>query len=247
MYDDFAMVYDELMKEINYNEWVDYLFRLMLNSPKPISSILEFGCGTGNVTCGLAKKGFEMTAVDLSESMLTMADEKISQMGLNNVRLFKGDMSNFAISETFDAVISACDSVNYLPDLDTFDAFIECSVNALKPGGLLTFDMNTATKYKDIIKDQTFVYDLDDVFCVWENDPHVEEGFMNFDLTFFARKENELYERYEEHQTQYIYTAEDIFRLLKRPDLKNQKVYAFGTFLNGGNDHTRLQFLAEKR
>ena len=247
MYDDFAMVYDELMKEIDYNQWTDYLFRLFLNSPKPIHTVLEFGCGTGNITCGLAQKGYEITAVDLSESMLTMADEKIEKLGLDNVRLFKGDMSNFAIGEEFDAVICCCDSVNYLPDMESFANFIECSINALKPGGLLTFDMNTSSKFKDVIKDQTFVYDLDDVFCVWENDAHIEEGRMDYVLNFFVEQENGLYERFEETQSQYIYSAEQIYQLLKRPDLKNQKVYGFGTFLNGGNDHSRIQFVAEKR
>ena len=95
MYEDFAKVYDELMQEINYDEWADYIFRMTLNSTKPIKKILEFGCGTGNITLRLAKKGFDMTAVDLSEDMLTVADEKAEAQGIENVRFFKGDMSNF--------------------------------------------------------------------------------------------------------------------------------------------------------
>ena len=247
MYEDFAQVYDALMSEIDYKEWSDYIFRLMLNSQKEVKSILEFGCGTGNITLELAKKGFDMTAVDLSENMLTVADEKAEEAGLNNIRFYLGDMSNFAIQEKFDAVISCCDCVNYLSDLEAFNNFISCSIDALKPGGILAFDMNTKSKYHDVIKDRTFVYDLDDIFCVWENDPHFDEKYMDFDLSFFVQRKDGLYERFDEVQKQYIYMAEDIFHLLKRPDLKDVKIYNFGTFLAGGNENDRIQFIAEKR
>lgn len=247
MYEDFAQVYDALMTEINYKEWADYLFRVMLNAKNEVKTILEFGCGTGNITLELARKGYEITAVDLSENMLTVADEKIEEAGLNNVRFFMGDMSNFAIQEKFDAVICCCDSVNYLPNLEAFNNFISCSVDALKPGGMLTFDMNTKTKYQEVIKDRTFVYDLEDIFCVWENDPHIDEMRMDFDLSFFVEQENGLYQRFDEKQSQYIYSAEDIFHILKRPDLINQRVHAFGTFIAGGNENDRIQFIAEKR
>ena len=89
MYADFSKVYDELMQEIDYGAWGDYLFRITLNAARPIKKVLEFGCGTGNITLELAKKGFEVTAVDLSEEMLTVADEKADAAGLP-VRFSKG-------------------------------------------------------------------------------------------------------------------------------------------------------------
>lgn len=247
MYEEFAQVYDTLMTEINYKEWADYLFRVMLNASSPVKSILEFGCGTGNITCELAQKGYDMTAVDISEDMLTVADEKAEAKGLDNIQFYLGDMSSFAMEKKFDAVICCCDSVNYLADLEAFDSFITCSVDALKPGGLLTFDMNTVWKYKELIKNNTFVYDLEDVFCVWENDPHFDENRMDFDLSFFINKGDDLYKRCDEHQSQTIFKAEDIFFLLKRPELTNVKVQTFGTFLAGNDESERLQFVAEKR
>ena len=247
MYEDFAKVYDELMQEINYDEWADYIFRMTLNSTKPIKKILEFGCGTGNITLRLAKKGFDMRAVDLSEDMLTVADEKAEAQGIENVRFFKGDMSNFQIGETFDAVIVCCDSFNYLKSLDEIESFLSCSAEALKPGGLLMFDMNTPEKYKETIGDNTFVYNFDNVYCVWENTLHPDDNKVDFDLSFFVRREDDLYERYEEEQSQYYYPVEDIFKLLKVPAFKNQKIYDFGTFLAGGALSDRVQYVAEKR
>ena len=68
--------------------------------------------------------------------------------------LFMGDMSNFQIGEEFDAVVSCCDSVNYLPDKDAVQNFIYCSQDALKSGGLLLFDINTPVKFKEVNQGQ---------------------------------------------------------------------------------------------
>lgn len=247
MYDDFAQVYDSLMQEIDYKEWADYIFRILLNCKHPVKSILEFGCGTGNITVELAKKGFDMTAVDISESMLTVCDEKVEKEGLDNVRLFKGDMRNFRIDEKFDAVICCCDSINYLEEMKDIENFIMCASDVLVPNGMLTFDMNTPVKYHDVIGDNTFVYNLDDVFCVWENLPDFDNNVMNYDLSFFIRRDDGLYERYEEEQKQHIFNVENVFKLLRNPELKDQKIYAFGTFLAGGSDCDRVQYVAEKR
>ncbi|MFR2407255.1 MAG: class I SAM-dependent DNA methyltransferase, partial [Eubacterium callanderi] len=82
MYEEFAQVYDDLMREIDYKQWGDYVFRLLLNAKNEVKSVLEFGCGTGNITSELAQKGYAVTAVDLSEEMLTVADEKIAEQNL---------------------------------------------------------------------------------------------------------------------------------------------------------------------
>ncbi len=247
MYGDFAQIYDELMREIDYKQWADYIFRHMLNGKREVKKVLEFGCGTGNITCELAKKGFEMTAVDISEEMLTMADEKAAEEKLNNIRFFMGDMSNFQIGEKFDAVISCCDSVNYLEDLESVHNFLESSYEVLEDEGMLLFDINTETKFKEIIGDNTFVYNLDDIFCVWENVPDFKAGRMDYDLSFFVKQENGLYARYDESQSQFIYKVEDIFHAIKQIGFTDIKVLTFGTFMPGGNESERVQFVATKK
>lgn len=245
MYNDFAAVYDSLMSEINYDEWADYLHRQFLNMAEEPKKIIEFGCGTGNITTRLAKKGYDMTAVDISEEMLTVADEKADQQHLN-VRFYKGDMSNFAIAEQFDAVISACDSVNYLESLEDVAGFVQGAYEALKPGGELLFDMNTVSKFKNVIGDNTFIYDVEDAYCVWENDPVFAQDKIKYNLTFFVKGEDGRYDRFEEQQVQYIYLAGDIYRLLKQTGFKDIKIFNFGTFLAGSDENDRLQFSAKK-
>ncbi len=243
MYEKFAEVYDTLMNDIDYEQWSDYLYRLILNAPIEVKDVLEFGSGTGNITTRLAKKGYDMTAVDISEDMLTIADEKAQNEGLD-ITFYLGDMSNFSIAKRYDAVISACDTVNYLEDLDKIASFLEASYEVLNPGGILLFDINTETKFKKAIGDNTFVYNLDDVYCVWESQN--KEDQLEYDITFFVKGDDGRYDRYEEEQKQYAYEVKDIYKLLKRIGYKDIKVYNFGTFLAGTDEHDRLQIYAQK-
>lgn len=246
MYEEFAQVYDELMKEIDYDKWSDYIQGLFSNGKREIKSVLEFGCGTGNITCNLAAKGFDMTAVDLSETMLTVADEKADRMDLKNIQFYLGDMSKFQINQRFDAVISCCDSVNYLPDLEALENFLHSSYQCLESQGLLLFDMNTVSKYKETIRDNTYIYDLDNIFCVWENEPDFEENAIYFNLTFFSKNKNGTYNRYEESQTQYMYTIEEIQRCLTNAGFDNVQYYDFGGCTPGNDKCERIQIIAEK-
>jgi len=247
MYEEFAQVYDNLMKEIDYSKWSEYLQGLFLNANREINSVLEFGCGTGNITCSLADKGFEMTAVDLSEAMLTFADEKAHEKGLKNIQFYLGDMSNFEINQTYDAVISCCDCVNYLPSLESLQSFLVCSHDRLKSKGLLLFDINTISKYKNIIKDNTYIYDVDDVFCVWENEPDYAKKEIQFNLTFFCENPDKTYSRFEEIQTQYMYTIDEINRCLTTIGFHKIKYFDFGTDIQGSDDRERIQIVAEKK
>lgn len=243
MYSDFADVYDQLMGEVDYDQWADYLYRLLLNAPKEVKKVLEFGSGTGNITTRLAKKGFELTAVDISEDMLSIADEKADRENLN-VNFYLGDMSNFVIGEKFDAIVSACDTVNYLESLDKIAGFIEGAYETLVSGGVLLFDINTVTKFKKTIGDNTFVYNLDDVFCVWES--QADENRVDYDLTFFTKGEDGRYDRHEESQSQFAYEVKDIYQILKDVGFKDIKFFNFGSFLAGTDEHERLQIFARK-
>ncbi len=247
MYQEFSNVYDELMTEIDYDQWVNYLQRMFFNAKEDIKTVIEFGCGTGNITLRLAEKGYQMTAVDLSESMLTVADEKANEKKIKNIDFYMGDMSSFQINQKFDAVIACCDTVNYLKSLEDIRSFFLCSLDCLNEGGLLIFDINTTSKYKKVIADNTFIYNLDNVFCAWENELEKDKNKVNLNLTFFVKNEDDTYNRYEENQEQYFYLIEDIHYCLKETGFKNMKYYDFGTFLQGSNEGDRIQVMAEKK
>jgi len=246
MYKSFAQVYDDLMQEVDYEQWGDYLYRLLLNGKQKTETILEFGCGTGSITSELLKRDYNVSAVDISEEMLTIASEKIAEKYADHVNFYMGDMSNFQINQEFDAVISACDTVNYLSSLEKINDFFVSSYDALRKGGTLLFDINSSGKFKEVINNNTFIYDLENVYCTWENDPHFEENRIDYHLTFFVKREDGSYIRHDEEQCQYLYKAEDIYHLLQQTGFKNIKAYNFGTYTAGANEGDRIQFFAEK-
>ena len=247
MYQEFSNVYDELMKEIDYDQWTNYLQELFDTRKDDVKTILEFGCGTGNITVRLAQKGYQITATDLSESMLTVADEKANEMGLKTINFYMSDMRWFQSKQKFDSVIACCDTVNYLRSIDDIKRFFISSRACLNKEGLLLFDINSSSKYKKIIGDNTFTYDLDDIFCVWENDLKNDENKVCFNLTFFVENEDGSYNRYEESQEQYFYSIEEIRQVLEDTGFKNVKWYDFGTFKQGCNEGDRIQIVAHKK
>jgi ubiquinone/menaquinone biosynthesis C-methylase UbiE len=244
MYKEFAKAYDDLMVEVDYHQWGEYVYRLLFNARKEVRTILEFGCGTGNITLELAKKGFEITAVDISEEMLTLADEKLNANNLD-VNFYLGDMENFYINEKFDAIIACCDSVNYLKSEEALFNFLKSCRVTLHEDGILMFDLNTPYKYEKVIEENVFVFDQDSVFCVWENHPDYVNGIMQYDLTFFTKEKDGRYIKHHEVQTQTIFDINRIPKLLKEAGFKNYQLYHFGSYHPVNEGTERIQVVAQ--
>ncbi len=209
-YTDFAKIYDALTFDVDYDAWAKRITSL-LEENKP-SIICELGCGTGSITCRLAKMGYSMIGIDLSEDMLGVAREKCEG---ENVLLLNQDMTDFELYGTVDAVICTLDSVNYLTEDGDLDAMLEKCRLYLNTGGLLIFDINTEHKIKNILAPNTFVYETDDVFYTWESS--LEGNLCDYYLTFFV-KSNDAYRRFDEVHTERIYTDDEIKSALLRHD-----------------------------
>ena len=109
-YENFARVYDELMDNVPYEEWAQFILNLLQDRKITEGLVLELGCGTGKLMTLLGKAGFDMIGVDNSVEMLQIAREKTSQDFLYLLQ----DMREFELYGTVKAVISVCDSVNYI-------------------------------------------------------------------------------------------------------------------------------------
>ena len=111
-YGRFAGVYDVFMDNVNYREWADYIIETLAQDGRD-GLVLELGCGTGTVTEMLADAGYDMIGIDNSEEMLAEAMEKRAESGHDILYLLQ-DMQDFELYGTVRAVISVCDSMNYL-------------------------------------------------------------------------------------------------------------------------------------
>ena len=167
-YGRFAGVYDVFMDNVNYREWADYIIETLAQDGIRDGLVLELGCGTGTVTEMLADAGYDMIGIDNSEEMLAEAMEKRAESGHDILYLLQ-DMQDFELYGTVRAVISVCDSMNYLTDEEDLEYLFALVNNYLDPGGLFIFDMNTIHKYRDVIGDTTIAEDREDGSFIWEN------------------------------------------------------------------------------
>ena len=143
-YENFAGVYDELMDNVPYEEWAQFILNLLQDRKITEGLVLELGCGTGKLMTLLGKVGFDMIGVDNSVEMLQIAKEKTSQDFLYLLQ----DMREFELYGTVKAVISVCDSVNYITKKEELRKVFQLVNNYLDPEGLFIFDFNTEYKYR---------------------------------------------------------------------------------------------------
>ena len=174
--------------------------------------ILDLACGTGEITQRFCKLGFDMTGLDLSGNMLLKAREKCS------AKFIKGDMTDFSFKEKFSAVICTLDSINHLESIDKIKKAFDCVYKCLDATGLFIFDMNSVYKHREVLADNSFVYENSDCFLSWRNEYDEELARVKIVLDLFARQENG-YKRESESFFEYDYALEDICSLLEEVGL----------------------------
>ena len=225
-YTTFAGVYDMFMDNIPYEKWVEYLHDIMEEYNIHEGTILELGCGTGNMTELLAYKGYDMIGVDNSEDMLELAMEKRLKSGHDILYLLQ-DMQSFELFGTVKAVISVCDSINYVTDEAELKEVFRLVNNYLDPRGIFIFDFNTEYKYREILGDRVIAEERDECSFIWDNYYNEQDKINEYELTLFVQSEEnpELYRKYQEVHYQRAYTLEKIKTLIEKAGLRYITAY----------------------
>ena len=218
-YGSFAMVYDLFMDNVDYDGWSDYLRKLLRRYGVEDGLIMELGCRTGSMTERLAEAGFDMIGVDCSGEMLEIAQEKKCESGLDILYL-EQDMREFELYGTVRAVVSVCDSLNYILEDEELVKVFRLVNNYLDPGGIFLFDLNTIDKYRKI-GDTTIAENREEGSFIWDNYYDEDENINEYQLTIFLREgDGDLYRKYEEAHYQRGYELERIKELLKEAGLE---------------------------
>ena len=244
-YSSFASVYDQFMDNVPYEEWAEYLTGLLGEYQVHDGLVLDLGCGTGSLTEILAKKGYDMIGIDNSEDMLQIAMEKRADSGLDILYLLQ-DMREFELYGTVAAVVSICDSMNYLTDYEDLVQTLKLVNNYLDPQGVFIFDMNTVHKYRDLIGDATICENREHESFIWENCFDEESSINEYALTLFVEQESGLYARYEEFHYQRAYELEKVEELIKASGLELLAVCGEGTKEPPKADCERAYFVARR-
>ena len=218
-YTGFAAVYDRFMDNVPYAEWAEYMRELLEGYGIRDGLVLELGCGTGTMTELLAGYGYDMIGVDCSEEMLDAAMEKREASGHEILYLLQ-DMREFELYGTVRAVVSVCDSINYLTSEEDLLAVFRLVNNYLDPGGMFIFDINTHYKFCEMMGTQTFSEHREEGSLIWDNYYDEEERLNEYALTIFVRQEQGLYRKYEELHYERCYDPADVVRLLKQAGMQ---------------------------
>ena len=188
-YTTFAQVYDLFMDNVPYEEWSNYIVSVLKEYGIHSGVICDLGCGTGKMTRLLAKAGYDMIGVDLSEDMLAIASEQNEE----GILYLCQDMCELELYGTAKAMVSVCDSINYLLEEDEIIWTLQSVNRYLEPGGIFIFDFNTVYKYETVLGDTTICENREEGSFIWENYYDKEEQINEYDLTLFIREEEQLY------------------------------------------------------
>lgn len=245
-YTSFASVYDTFMDNIPYEEWGIYLKGLLQEYDVKDGLVLDLGCGTGSMTEILARAGYDMIGVDHSEEMLEIAMEKKAESGHDILYLLQ-DMREFELYGTVKAVVSICDSINYITEEEDLLEVFRLVNNYLDPGGVFIFDFNTVYKYKELLGDRTIAENREACSFIWDNYYYEEEKINEYELSLFIREKENLYRKYEETHFQKAYELETIKQLIIESGL--EYVTAYDAFSKDKPDETseRIYVIAKER
>ena len=255
-YTGFAAVYDTFMDNVPYREWGEYIHCMLCEYDVKDGLVLDLGCGTGTMTEILAGYGYDMIGADNSEDMLELAMEKRIQSGYDILYLLQ-DMREFELYGTVRAVVSVCDSVNYITDPEDLEKVFRLVNNYLDPGGIFLFDFNTEYKYREVMGDCTIAEDRGECSFIWDNYYYEEERINEYDLTLFVREhgqadsddqdgEGQLYRRYTETHYQRAYTLEEMRMLLDKAGLVFEAAYDMDTKEEPRNISERICVIARE-
>lgn len=247
IYDLLAPFYDEVNKDISYSDWADFIESIIAKHYNGTPElVLDLGCGTGRMTLELARRGYDMTGVDISPEMLDIARESAEAEGLSDKMLWLcQDMTEFELYGTVDLTVSCLDCINHLTTRASLDKCLSLVHNYLIPNGLFIFDINGKRKFEEIYSDNSYVMEEGGSVCIWQNYYNASRGICDFYITVFKEGEDGRYERYDDVQREKMYTLRSIRTALGKAGF--EFVGAFSDFdLNEADDSDERIYIVAK-
>ncbi len=241
-YSAFATYYDSLTANIDYKKRAEYFHEIIKRFKSTADNILlDLACGTGSISEAMA--GYDVIGVDNSDEMLNIALDKKFDSG-SDIQYLRQDMRKLNMYGSIDVTLCALDSINHLTSLDDVRKVFRNIALFSEPDGLFVFDVNTIYKHKNILAGNTFTYETDQVYCIWENTFIPETNEVEMHLEFFELEENGLYSRSSDNFTEKAYSESDIEALLAETGFELLGKYGDDTFLPPSCDSQRIVYAA---
>jgi ubiquinone/menaquinone biosynthesis C-methylase UbiE len=246
-YEQFAQFYDELMQDAPYDQWVAYVLDRLKKQNFTGNTLLDLACGTGELSVRFAKQGFQVTGVDLSSDMLTVARAKAEDQKVV-IPFFEQDMAELDGVGPFDIIGIFCDSLNYLPSEEkVFSTLQRASIN-LHQGGILFFDIHSIYKINELFVDQTFTLCDEPIAYIWNSFPGEYPNSVEHELTFFVEdQEDGKYNRIDEFHEQRTFSISQYNAWLEEAGFEILEISADFEEKGPQPDSERIFFMARKK
>lgn len=240
----FAEFYDRLTGNVLYKERADFLLNICEKLNHDCGITLDLACGTGSLTLELKRRGVDVYGIDASPEMLSEASMKAFEEDLAVLFLCQ-KMQSIDLYGTIDTCVCTLDSINHLVNIEDVKKTFQRVSLFMNKGGLFIFDVNSVYKHQKVLSDNVFVFDTDEVYCVWQNTP-VDEYVEEISLDFFIPDPKGGYIRESECFRERAYETAVLKEMLESAGFEVQAVFGDMTFENPSEAEERLYFVAKK-
>ena len=182
-YSALAEIYEKVIIDSEYEKWKDYIVDLVKEYSTGNKGI-DMACGSGYFTRALSKNGFDIEGVDLSVDMLNEATRLARQEHLN-ISFRQGDILSVKSFKKVDFITIINDGINYIPTLKLEKAFKNL-YGLLNKNGVLIFDISSKYKLENVLGNNIFAEDNENLTYVWFN--KLFDDRVEMDLTVFTKK-----------------------------------------------------------
>ncbi len=242
-YRDLAYSYDRLTSDVNYSAVVDFYYEILNCEGLRPRTAVDLACGTGSVSVLLAKRGLQVTGVDMAEDMLTVASEKAQELDCPPVFVCQ-KLQELRLPKGVDLAVCALDSLDYILDPNDCKEAIRRVYKALNPGGIFIFDVNTPEKLR-AMDGQVFLDEDDDVYCVWRGEFDEQTNICSYGMDLFQRSGNVWHRSFEEHK-EYAYSVAQLTDFLRSAGFTSICVYGDRRMEDPNASDQRVYFKARK-
>ncbi len=229
IYTHLAPVYDEVMKDVDYEEWADFIDAIVAEHFEDAQTMLELGCGTGTLSLLLDEFDlYDITATDISNEMLDVARFKGEFKG-SNVTFEQVDFTDIKLKDTYDVVLLVFDGINYMTETSGIIRVLEQVKNVMYEESIFILDFATATnsrKHADLMNDEGITADHWRFVRVSRFLPAEKLHYNDFTLEKLSDDNAHVLQRYREVHVQRVYTFSEMKDLVAQAGLRILAAYS---------------------
>ncbi|MEB7656932.1 class I SAM-dependent methyltransferase [Mammaliicoccus vitulinus] len=213
-YNRMSNFYDLLTDDQPYDKWKAIVGHFTTGHD---NEILDIGCGTGRLTTQLLDYG-NVSGLDLSTEMLEIAESRNA-----DIKWYCQDMRDLDLPQKYDVVTIFCDSLNYITDPEDVLQVFNYVNSYLNDGGLLIFDVHSIYKMNHQFNNCNYIDETEQLTLAWQAIAGEEPNSVYHQMSFFAEREDGLYERFDEEHYQVTFEIQLYKQLLEFAgfDVKN--------------------------